>query len=263
MARQRGPHQLSGKINNLCYYEQKGVRGGLVRRINEGMSERVKSGAEYVRTRHANSYFGGCSIFAGVLLNMLGQRSKYLFKFDRQALLTKGIYELNVGNGYDQNKTRIMGEEDLYHDMPYVFDRIVKNKISDFFSGISQNYIEVGLGYTYSLYIYADDLENYCQINNCVGVAVSIVGPCYIYGMNRPGTTSKFNAPQSGFQVSRNVQTWSTGSSDMELFFNSGDVDDAFTFVFLTIQPVIQFVGERALTKNTGAVCGMIQFKAT
>lgn len=89
MAKQRGIHQISGKINNLCYYEQKYVRGGLIRRINEAMSERLKIDPVFANTRVANKIFGGCSQYAKVLLSFFGNRSTYLFKPNRHAILTK------------------------------------------------------------------------------------------------------------------------------------------------------------------------------
>ena len=70
MAKQRGIVHLSGRVDNLCYYQQKRVKGGLVRRLNQAMSERAKTGEEFENFRTANSYFGACSMCAGAMLNL-------------------------------------------------------------------------------------------------------------------------------------------------------------------------------------------------
>lgn len=58
MAKQRGLHQIKGKVGEYSYYSQTGVSGGLIRKINEGLSARVKSDAAYANTRLNNQEFG-------------------------------------------------------------------------------------------------------------------------------------------------------------------------------------------------------------
>lgn len=91
MAKQRGIHQISGTINNLCYYEQKYVKGGLIRRVNEGMSGRLKTDPAFENTRIANREFGAASLWAARLLGLLGFRANYMTYPSRQARLTKDI----------------------------------------------------------------------------------------------------------------------------------------------------------------------------
>lgn len=67
MAKQRGIHQISGTVNNLTYYEQKYVRGGLIRRVNEGMSNRLKTDPAFANTRSKNAIFGMCSKIAAAV----------------------------------------------------------------------------------------------------------------------------------------------------------------------------------------------------
>ena len=65
MAKQSGLHQLRGKVGEHSYYRQTGVSSGLVRSINQGMSQRVKTGEEYANVRLNNAEFGqGCRIAA-------------------------------------------------------------------------------------------------------------------------------------------------------------------------------------------------------
>lgn len=78
MAKQSGIHQLRGKVGNMKYYGMKGVKGGLVQSINEGMSERVKTDAAYANTRLNNAEFGGAGSTAGAIIRSLSQRWRYL-----------------------------------------------------------------------------------------------------------------------------------------------------------------------------------------
>lgn len=67
MAKQSGIHQLRGKVGEHSYYRQTGVNAGLVRQINQGMSERVKTDAAYANTRLNNAEFGQAGRIAQVL----------------------------------------------------------------------------------------------------------------------------------------------------------------------------------------------------
>lgn len=94
MAKQRGIHQVSGKIDNLVYYEQKRVPVGLIRRQNEAMSERLKTDPAFKITRLAGAEFGYCSNAAASIIRglplraqriidpfVLPQFTKYLYKY--------------------------------------------------------------------------------------------------------------------------------------------------------------------------------------
>lgn len=67
MAKQRGLHQIKGKVGEFSYYSQTGVSGGLIRKINEGLSARVKSDAAYANTRLNNQEFGAAANVAALL----------------------------------------------------------------------------------------------------------------------------------------------------------------------------------------------------
>lgn len=78
MAKQVGIHQLRGKVGQMKYYGMKGVEGGLVQSINEGMSERVKTDAAYANTRLNNAEFGAAGSTAGAIIRSLSQKWRYL-----------------------------------------------------------------------------------------------------------------------------------------------------------------------------------------
>lgn len=71
MAKQSGLHQIRGKVGEHSYYKQTGVDTGLIRSINQGMSNRVKTGAEYANTRLNNVEFGHACQIAGTLGHMI------------------------------------------------------------------------------------------------------------------------------------------------------------------------------------------------
>ena len=67
MAKQRGLHQIKGKVGEYSYYSQTGVSGALIRKINEGLSARVKSDEAYANTRLNNQEFGAAANTAALL----------------------------------------------------------------------------------------------------------------------------------------------------------------------------------------------------
>lgn len=71
MAKQSGIHQLRGKVGEHSYYRQSGIVPGLMRSINQGLSQRVKTGEEYANTRLNNVEFGAAGNVAGLLGQMV------------------------------------------------------------------------------------------------------------------------------------------------------------------------------------------------
>lgn len=94
MAKQSGLHQLKGKVDGYSYYRQSGVKAGLMRRINEGMSSRVKTSAEFANTRLNNSEFGNAADVAKVIATLITPKFRPMFLNFSQAKLTKGVLSL-------------------------------------------------------------------------------------------------------------------------------------------------------------------------
>lgn len=94
MAKQSGLHQLKGKVDGYSYYRQSGVKAGLMRRINEGMSSRVKTSAEFANTRLNNSEFGNAADVAKVLASVITPKFRPMFLNFSQAKLTKSVLNL-------------------------------------------------------------------------------------------------------------------------------------------------------------------------
>lgn len=94
MAKQSGIHQIKGKVGEMSYYQQSGVNAGLLRRINQGMSARVKTGEEYANTRRSNVEFGGAADAARLMALTVQPKYRPMFLNFSQAKLTKDIYDI-------------------------------------------------------------------------------------------------------------------------------------------------------------------------
>lgn len=94
MAKQSGLHQIRGKVGEHSYYRQTGVSSGLIRSINQGMSERVKTSEEYANTRLNNSEFAGASNVAGLLGKMVTPKFRPMILPFSQSNMAKALLDL-------------------------------------------------------------------------------------------------------------------------------------------------------------------------
>lgn len=100
MAKQRGIHQLKGKVGEMSYYQQKGVSGGLVRKINEGMSARVKTDEAYANTRLNNAEFKNANAIASAAFSSVYARKRGMMVTFAVANMTKrALEDIKLGSG--------------------------------------------------------------------------------------------------------------------------------------------------------------------
>lgn len=100
MAKQRGIHQLKGKVGGMSYYQQAGVQQGLVRRIPEGLSSRVKTADEYANTRLNNDEFKNANGIATFLFNAVPSRKASMMRrFAISAMTKRALEYIKVGSG--------------------------------------------------------------------------------------------------------------------------------------------------------------------
>lgn len=100
MAKQVGIHQIRGKVGERSYYRTKGVEAGLSRSINQGMSARVKTGAEYANTRLNNAEFKNANAIATVAFNSVNTRKRGMMRNFAISAMTKGALEdIKQGSG--------------------------------------------------------------------------------------------------------------------------------------------------------------------
>lgn len=93
MAKQSGIHQLRGKVGEMSYYRTKGVNDGIARRINQGMSQRVKSGDEFANTRLNNAEFKNANAIATAAFNSVNSRKRGMMRNFAVASMTKRALE--------------------------------------------------------------------------------------------------------------------------------------------------------------------------
>lgn len=94
MAKQSGLHQIRGKVGEHSYYRQSGVSAGLIRQINQGMSQRVKTGEEYANTRLNNAEFGHSCAIAGVLGKTVSPKFRPMMLTFSQSKMAKVILDV-------------------------------------------------------------------------------------------------------------------------------------------------------------------------
>lgn len=84
----------------MSYYQQKGVSGGLVRKINEGMSARVKTDEAYANTRLNNAEFKNANAIASAAFNSVNTRKRGMMRTFAVAEMTKrALEDIKQGTG--------------------------------------------------------------------------------------------------------------------------------------------------------------------
>lgn len=111
MAKQSGLHQIRGKVGEHSYYRQSGVSSGLVRRINQGLSQRVKTAPEYANTRLNNKEFKTASRMAASMIDGVVPQWRPMFNTFKNAKLSAGLLEIIKGHPGIWGR-RIIGRDD-------------------------------------------------------------------------------------------------------------------------------------------------------
>lgn len=100
MAKQTGLHLIKGKVGEYSYYRSAGVDAPLMRRINQGMSARVKNGEEYANTRLNNAEFKNAQALATFLFNAVPSRKASMMRrFAIAEMTKKGLEYIKDGSG--------------------------------------------------------------------------------------------------------------------------------------------------------------------
>lgn len=130
MAKQSGIHQIKGKIGEHSYYRQTGISSGLIRQINQGMSERVKTSPEYANTRLNNIEFTIATQTAGALfagVQPILRPTRTLFRTSRFAAELYHILEHTPGNWGD-----VIFTDDSRQEMVMAMHKFAKRKMSEY-----------------------------------------------------------------------------------------------------------------------------------
>lgn len=256
MAKQRGVVQLSGRVDNLCYYQQKRVRGGLVRRINLAMSERVKSGSEYINLRIVNSYFGACSMLAAALLDFTYGRFQFSTRSDRQSFLTKELQKILLSRNNPPADGIIVIDADFYKVIPLSYNKIIKVRFSNFFANIPQ-FIVAANGATIPFVFNSIFLQRYCEYYRCRYAYITYFYNCYLDGVIKNEDTLKYDTPIFGSTQNVIPYIWEIGSADLVINIPPIAQPSSFNSVIFVVSPVLRVIGNRYDLLQSGTTAQM------
>jgi hypothetical protein len=238
MAKQRGTHQIAGKINNLVYYEQKYIKGGLIRRQNEAMSTRLKEDIIFAGTRKANSLFGACMMMSGAILSVLGYRRNIIVNPSVNGLLTASVLRMYQDhNAYDKD-----APINLHDFVPASFlestDVLMKNRITRYFNSVTRIYSNVSPGSDFDIDIEARALQDFCQLSGCDRVAVSVMPCTTISPIHREIVSGKFIAPTITSSRRTAQAVWRVGDGDLSISQETLDSSEPLQLSAIVFSPI-------------------------
>ena len=137
MAKQSGIHGIRGKINGVSYYSSKNG-GQLIRKINEGMSSRVKTAKEYANTRLNNAEFGAAGSLAGAIVSPISQRWRFILNSIATGLLVKAIKAAMMQDTASPWGERVVPLTEMAH-LQDVFNGFSKNEMPQEVVNLLQN----------------------------------------------------------------------------------------------------------------------------
>lgn len=138
MAKQSGIHGIRGKINGVSYYSSKNG-GQLIRKINEGMSSRVKTAKEYANTRLNNAEFGAAGSLAGAIVRPISQRWRFILDSIATGKLVKAIKAAMMQDTASPWGERVVPLTEMAH-LQDVFNCFSKNEMpQEVVDGLKKN----------------------------------------------------------------------------------------------------------------------------
>lgn len=243
MAKQRGTHQISGTINNLVYYQQKYVRGGLIRRQNEAMSNRLKEDPIFNNTRDANALFGGCMMLSSALLSFGRRRLSVMTRPSRNANLTASLLRMyQAVNGWDKSAVIDISQFSAA-SLLEATDRIMKTPVSRFFNNIGRHYKNVIAESDLDIDFSADSLTRYAELCKVDRLQVEFYGPAFIGTSEKDETSQKYLAPEVDANLVVDSNVWNIGDGDLSVTLSARANSAPRGFLFCSILPVISGVG--------------------
>lgn len=153
MAKQSGIHGIRGKINGVSYYSSKNG-GQLIRKINEGMSSRVKTAKEYANTRLNNAEFGAAGSLAGAIVRPISQRWRFILDSIATGKLVKAIKAAMMQDTASPWGERVVPLTEMAH-LQDVFNGFSKNEMPQEVVNVLQNSMTYAAA-THTLAITAD-----------------------------------------------------------------------------------------------------------
>ena len=254
MAKQRGTHQISGTINNLVYYQQKYVKGGLIRRQNEAMANRLKEDQVFSNTRAANALFGGCMMVSSALLSVGSRRVDVMTRPSRNAHLTASLLRLyqNVNGTNKENEIYLRNFDAA--SLIEATDRLMKTPVSKFFNSFGRVYEGLTTDSDIDIDFRSEDLESYASICGVSRLQIEFYGPVFISASVKDQTSQKFLAPEVVGSRVIDSYLWNVNDGDLPITLTAPENQYDRAFVFCTILPVITGAGMTARFKIKNAI---------
>lgn len=191
MAKQSGIHQLRGKVGEMSYYQSTGIPGGLVRRINQGMSARVKTAEAYANTRLNNQEFQQAAHISAALGSLPVPKFRPMFLPFSQARLTSAILELIKADTTHAWGSRNVGSTAADASaMMVALNALSKNSASEFVNGTA--YYDIDEEKYKVEYALTQDQLNLLESIGADGVNVGVVYCGLAIGGKNPYDASKY-----------------------------------------------------------------------
>lgn len=215
MAKQSSLFKLRGKADGQSFYYSKNGEY-LTRKINPGMSSRVKTAEEYANTRLNNAEFGGAGNLAGTMIRTVSKRWRYILDSIATGMLVKGIKEAMMNdNTHDWGKRSV-----LLADMPAIqelYNRFSKNEMPQEIVDFVKEYItSAGNGDAFTV---SDELSLDGDLNAHYAALGADKVKCtlYFFGVSAPavGADGKKYAPVLPVFGEISTQTASVGVTDI------------------------------------------------
>lgn len=154
---------MRGKVDGMSYYKMKGVAEGLVRGINAGMSDRVKTADAYANTRKNAAEFAAAGKYSGAVIRSITKRWRTILDSFSTGNLQKLVISLVRGDSTHVWGQRVLTGSNYQLALRQRIEEFVKFAFRDnVFSGFSCSHTAPTADsstYTVSLDIAADDCE--------------------------------------------------------------------------------------------------------
>lgn len=215
MAKQSGLHQIKGKVGEHSYYSQTGVIGGLIRSINQGLSEKVKTAEAFANTRLNNAEFGQAGRIASVLAKFIEPKYRPMILPFSQSKMAKQILEV-----IKQDSTGVWGQRNINDPageaMAPILSSVAKNDFGDW--GISFD-APVALGEDATL-VFSAQFESKLAAIGASDALVKVVFANSLIGKFNTSDNSYTKSYARGI-VALNTTVPTAGAEDMEVLWPS------------------------------------------
>lgn len=207
MAKQSGLHQIRGKVGEHSYYSQSGVSSGLIRKINQGMSQRVKNDESFANTRLNNAEFGqGCRVASCLIQHITPKYRTMLLTF-AQAKAAKKVVE-RIKDDTKHN----WGERTYYDTTGEITAQILGSLAKTNFDNLPISIDRPKTSQSAPTLVVDQSMDQYLQGIGCDGAYIQvyncrpIIGD-YFHGIYGPSSARKLSAGSVDYAYSNEGTT--------------------------------------------------------